>query len=144
MGKSGLSLVTWSNIMEPALRHLPILFCSISLSHLAARQTDVTQLKETLLRNKPLDRVSCGLDTDEGEKWEETVRHAGWRQSCGWEPPVELSRPHAESTPWSKGTSGLHVGISGWLGEWTGCRNAQPVRPAPSSDSGAWRQLSGR
>ena len=31
--------------------------------------------------------------------------------------PVELSGPHAEHSP--KGTSGLHAGISGWLGEWT-------------------------
>ena len=76
-GEVGLSLVTWSSIMEPSLRHLPILSCSISLSHLAAKQTEVTQLKESLLRNKPLDRVSRGPDTDEGEQWEATALHAG-------------------------------------------------------------------
>lgn len=36
MGNVALSPVTWSSIMEPSLRHIPVLFCSISLSHLAA------------------------------------------------------------------------------------------------------------
>lgn len=35
MGNVGLSPVTWSS-MEPSLRHIPILSCSISLPHLAA------------------------------------------------------------------------------------------------------------
>ena len=47
MGKVGLSLVTWSHIMEPSPKHIPVISCSISLSHLAARKKDVTQLKES-------------------------------------------------------------------------------------------------